>query len=209
MVASLPAALRRSPILQQPHHVQFHPQQQQQQQQQQRHSGSIHSQASLAAVQPLHFQTPQRQQQRRGSYSSFEPLPHGPSLLQEQNLIQSSPINPHAAAASISHHRSRHTVSRATADTSLHHHEPGVNEPSYDPRDPVARIQMLQQQRQRELYFQQQHPHVPGGRNDDNDHFLAAINAVLGPCNSSSYERPLSTAKMQYGVDGKHRRRAM
>jgi hypothetical protein len=61
-----------------------------------------------------------------------------------------------------------------------------LQHPAYDPRDPVAREQMQQQRRIREEYFQQQHlrpqqQQHPALFGDDNDQFIDAINAVLGP----------------------------
>jgi hypothetical protein len=50
-------------------------------------------------------------------------------------------------------------------------------DPQHNPLDPVARMQLMQMQQQRDQYFNDH----PESRGDDNDHFLDAINAVLGP----------------------------
>jgi hypothetical protein len=56
---------------------------------------------------------------------------------------------------------------------------------THNPHNPGGREQMILQQRARDLYFQQQHE--PRHRTqDDNDHFLEAINAVLGPMGSDT-----------------------
>jgi len=69
----------------------------------------------------------------------------------------------------------------------------GLSAPSYqqhrldpllDPRDPVARMQLMQMQQQRDQYF---HAH-PEARTDENDNFLDAINAVLGPMPADFYD---------------------
>lgn len=205
MVASLPVVFNRFPIEQQQHSQSPH-----QQQQQHRDSSGRHRHASPAAEPLLHLQS-QPQLQLRDIYSTLRPLPYGPLMLQEQYRPPPLPMGPYGAAAHVGRmpfHLNQNAPTIDVSDSALMRtplasttrhlemlHEPphrqqesSIHDPLYDPRDPVARMQLMQQQLLQELYFQRQQPQQPpemppllDGRHDENDHFMAAIDAVLGP----------------------------
>ena len=103
-----------------------------------------------------------------GLHSPPEYLEHEQKQQSVRDLPATLPLPPHANIAGQQDH--------------LFHpqHYPSMHQPidpQFNPLDPVARLQLMQMQQQREQYFQDH----PESRGDEHDHFLQAINAVLGP----------------------------
>jgi len=148
MVASLPSTLQPSPINDQQRRATTLDTEHHQRSD----SQSIHLSASTGLHSPASGYGEEHKQQR--DLPSTLPLPHHINTSGASGGISSQPqyLHPYAHL--------------------LHHPDPQL-----DPLDPVARMQLMQMQQQRDQYFLD-HPETRG---DDNDHFLEAINAVLGP----------------------------
>jgi hypothetical protein len=179
-----------------------------QQQQQQHFRTSLPGYSSHLSQYPLQQQQPHHLQRRSSMPTMFETMQFGSSgspMLQQQPQYPPSsfPQAPHVIAATeagMSHPQntfaSTHeafSMQGASLPSGAIPRAPDMMLPNPNVMDPV-RLQMFQQM-QRERYFQQaqfqQNPlsqrqqqqmyHSMSGRVDENDHFLAAIDAALGP----------------------------
>ena len=101
-----------------------------------------------------------------GLHSPPEYLKEEPTQHQVRDMPAALPLPPHANIEGLNmFHPQQYPPLHQPID------------PQFNPLDPVARMQLMQMQQQREQYFQDH----PESRGDENDHFLEAINAVLGP----------------------------
>jgi len=218
LAARLPSSLKRSPIVQ-------HPQQQQEKRTHLHYSPAAAAPEMVASL-PSNLQpSPINEQQRSTLDTEHHPRSsdypggfpyHSQHLLygppQERDLPGPLPRPPHDSTANAAAGGGASSSGRDLPPPPQQHMM--MMDPQYDPFDPVARMQLMQMQQQRDHYFQhpQQQPSGGGGggngvarsNSEENDHFLDAINAVLGPLPDYGGDFSMPGAADPFGPQHQH-----